>query len=330
MLAVMTVGVFGRLMIVQIEAAEEGFVLRGDGIVRRHGPGMHLKIPLLERTAIIGSLYVRQQSERVEGYLSNGGQCTVDADIQYRIADAERALKWRLASGLSVERESRDPQEQSDYVEPARVFSEALLEIMSGMTPENAKRGRIEEWISNFSRSGDNNIFVDGTRIISVKATDITCSDKTPAPVCNVIFGETAPFDADPSRSIFNHHEDAGFVVALGDLSLILKGQTRVMVGGLSYGFAIVDQDTFYNAVGTQKSATSRLRAMLNDGLRQSLGVVDLQGLEEFMFSESVPENIRKNFARMGVDLVYIDAANASYRVGETICEDIRPPPRSR
>lgn len=322
MLAVVTVGAFGRHMIFQVEAFEEGFVLRGDEVVRRHGPGMHFKIPLLERTAIIASLYVRQQSERVEGYLSNGGQCTVDADIQYRIAYAERALKWRLENGLNVTRENSIPEQRSDYVEPARVFTESLLQIMSEMTPGDAKKGAIEDWISDFSRSGDKSAFVDGTRIVHIKATDITCSDKTPAPVCNTIYEETARPFADPARLVFGREKGASFVVTLEEMSVVLKGQIRVLVGGLSYGFAIVDPDVFYSAVRSVDFAIPRIEGELDDGLRQSLGMVDLQGIDDFSLSQSVPEKIRKNFDRTGVELVYIDTAKAYYRVGETICQD--------
>lgn len=305
-----------------VDAAEEAFVLRNDDVVRRYTAGLGYKVPLLEREVYILSLQVRRKTGRLDGLLAGGVNCVVDADIIYRITDAERALRWRLSEGLSVAKETSNPEQRNDYVEPERVFAEALLQSMSNITPAQAKVGAVEAWISNFSRSDDNDVNADGTQIVNVKASDITCSDKTPAPVCNTVYEEAPKVFAGPSRFVFSQGKDASIVVALEDLSLVLKGQTRVLVGGAAYGFSIADQDTFYKAVRTQKNAASRLHAMLNDSLRQSLVGVDLQSLNGFSFSQTVPEKTRKNFERIGVELVYVEAANAYYRVGETICED--------
>lgn len=302
-----------------VDAAEEAFVLRGDRVVSRHLAGLAWKIPIIERLAFIQAHTLRRVEADIEETLADGTSCQVSAEITYSIGDTRRALEWRLANKRSVSKETSSPKERTDYEEPSRIFSIALREKTSETSVDEAAGGALEQWIAGFSRRvGNGAVNSDGTKTVMITPQNVSCSDWISMSDCETVYREEQKtFSVD--RYQLETDVSISFNLNLDSLDIYLQDQTRMRIGGVNFGFQIIDDGRFYETVRDEKNAKSRISALVDDTLRKSLGRLDKKAINSFDFQDLVPE-LQKGVTRLGVDIVFVDLANAYYQVGETVC----------
>lgn len=178
-----------------IEQDEVGFLLFGKRVVQRLNPGVHTKMPFIQRVAVIVTSAERSGWTGYDVDLPTGETCEMTVEFGYVVADARKAFDWRSANGLSmVQDQSLFASPPSDYEQPSVVATAEAERFAKTISPIG--------WACGAAHSFDGShlldqINSDGTQITFLGA-DTYCSPEPQVrchrtPPLNRSFSSSAP-----------------------------------------------------------------------------------------------------------------------------------------
>lgn len=275
-----------RDIVIVVRPGEAAVITRFGQVIDVRQPGRSKKIPFIQSVAYIGTDHLRVVPVDLTGALEDGSKCNVRVTIVYRVIDPRKAYEWRMTHGMDV---SGRPLVggRADYAEPKRVFEQALLDVLSKTTPQDAANGALEKWMRTQFWRTHREANLDGTSVSVHNVDFVECSKQalvvpsTPAKA-EIEFGAPKSFASRPAKAA-----QTGLInTASFTLPLRLRDSRQVRFENLVIQFAIVDANKFKAKFSEEATAQDKsghhIKTRVEANLRRVVGNLDADDLPDF------------------------------------------------